>query len=211
MPVSSKADWSAARRHLARVDPHMKELMQRVGPCTLTPSRDYFVKLCRAIYAQQLSAKVVTVLFDRFCGHFPQRRPTPEAVLKFLQSDEEKIRTAGLSKQKRAYIHDLATHFACGKVNTRRLCRMEDQAIVDALLPIKGVGRWTVEMFLIFSLNRPDVFPVDDFGVRKSTQLLYGLKELPTKAQLLEVGEKWKPWRTVASWYLWRYGDVNGG
>lgn len=203
----SGVDWSVAQRRLARVDPVMKQIIRRVGPCTLSPRRDYFVKLCHSIFAQQLSSKVATVLFKRFCGHFPSRRPTPAAVLEFLQSDEEKIRTAGLSRQKRGYVNDLATHFAGGRVRTSRFARMDDDAIVEALLPIKGIGRWTVEMFLIFCLNRPDVFPVDDFGVKKNAQIAYGLKDLPTKTQLLEMGEKWKPWRTIASWYLWRYGD----
>jgi len=202
------ADWAAAKRHLSNVDPVMKQIIKQVGHCTLSPRRDYFVMLCNSIFAQQLSSKVAKVLFGRFCGHFPRKKPTPEAVLEFLKCEEEIVRKAGLSRQKRGYVHDLATHFANGKVRTRSLAAMDDDAIVEALLPIKGIGRWTVEMFLIFSLNRPDVFPVDDFGVRKNAQLAYGLKEMPTRKELMEIGEKWRPWRTVASWYLWRYGDV---
>jgi DNA-3-methyladenine glycosylase II len=209
MKMPTISDWSAACRYLSRVDPVMKQIIRKVGPCTLSPRRDYFVKLCHSIFAQQLSTKVAKVLFTRFCSHFPARRPTPIAVLAFLQCDEEKIRTAGLSEQKRGYVHDLATHFAGGKVRTNRFAKMDDDAIIEALLPIKGIGRWTVEMFLIFCLNRPDVFPLDDFGVRKNIQLAYGLQVMPTKTQLLEIGEKWKPWRTIASWYLWRYGDID--
>lgn len=205
-----ESGWREAERYLSRVDPVMKKIIRKVGPCTLSPRRDYFVKLCHSIFAQQLSAKVAKVLFERFCGQFERCRPTPLAVLEFLQGDEETIRVAGLSRQKRAYIADLATHFHHGKVQTRRLAGMDDDAIVEAMLPIKGIGRWTVEMFLIFCLNRPDVFPVDDFGVRKGVQVAYGLEELPKKKELLEIGEKWRPWRTVASWYFWRYADVKG-
>lgn len=201
-------NWAAAKRHLSKVDPVMKKIIKAVGPCTLEPRRDYFVKLCQSIFAQQLSTKVAKVLFTRFCGQFERCRPTPLAVLEFLQKDEETIRVAGLSRQKRGYIHDLATHFSNGKVKTRRLAAMDDEAIIEAMLPIKGIGRWTVEMFLIFCLNRPDVFPLDDLGVRKMAGEIHGLKEMPTKKELLELGEKWRPWRTVASWYLWRYGDV---
>ena len=201
-------NWAEAKRHLSKVDPVMKKIIKAVGPCTLEPRRDYFVKLCHSIFAQQLSAKVAKVLFTRFCGQFERCRPTPLAVLEFLQKDEETIRVAGLSRQKRTYIQDLATHFHQGKVQTRRLAAMDDDAIIEAMLPIKGIGRWTVEMFLIFCLNRPDVFPLDDYGVKKGVQLAYSLPELPKKKELLEIGEKWRPWRTVASWYFWRYADV---
>jgi DNA-3-methyladenine glycosylase II len=204
----ANGNWLAARRHLARVDPAMKEIIRKVGPCTLAPRRDYFVKLCHSIFAQQLSTKVAKVLFTRFCGQFERCRPTPLAVLEFLQKDEETIRVTGLSRQKRGYIHDLATHFSNGKVQTRKLATMDDEAIIQAMLPIKGIGRWTVEMFLIFCLNRPDVFPLDDLGVRKMAGVVNGMKEMPTKKELLEIGEKWKPWRTVASWYLWKYAEV---
>src|SRR5437763_644080 len=123
---------------------------------------------CRSCsYSQQLSTKVAHVLFGRFCDQFSRRRPTPQAVVKFLQSDEEQIRAVGLSRQKRAYLHNLASHFCNDAALTRRFARMDDEAIIQSLIHIKGIGRWTVEMFLIFCLNRPDVWPVDDFGVRK--------------------------------------------
>ena len=200
-----RVDWSAAQRHLARVDPAMRRLIKKVGPCTLRPRRDYFVKLCQSIYAQQLSTTVATVLFNRFRDRFPLRRPTPQGVLRFLRNaDDAAIRAVGLSRQKRTYVEDLATHFADGRVKTRRFASMDDEAIVQALIPIRGIGRWTVEMFLIFCLNRPDVWPVDDLGVRKGAQRLAGLAEMPTKVELLEMGERWRPWRTIASWYLWR-------
>jgi DNA-3-methyladenine glycosylase II len=203
VPKAQK-DWSAAEKHLARVDPLMKRIIASVGPCTLSPRRDYFVKLCQSIFTQQISTKVATVLFGRFRDQFPSRRPTPTAVLKFLKLDDQIIRSVGLSRQKRAYLEDLATKWVDGHIPSGRFSSMEDDAIVESLTQVKGIGRWTVEMFLIFCLNRPDVFPVDDLGVRKSAQEAYGLTALPTKKELLELGEKWRPWRTIATWYLWR-------
>jgi DNA-3-methyladenine glycosylase II len=203
-----RVDWSVAERALSR-DPVMRKVIERVGPCTLAPRRDYFVKLCQSIFTQQISTKVAAVLFHRFRSHFPRRQPTPAKVLEFLRTrDEETIRSVGLSRQKRRYVEDLAAHFADGRVKTRRLASMDDEAIVQALLPIMGIGRWTVEMFLIFCLNRPDVWPVDDLGVRVNCGKAQGLKGPPSKTELTDIGERWRPWRTIASWYLWRYGDL---
>jgi len=208
-PVEAAVDWSEAERRLGRVDPVMPGIIRRVGPCTLAPRRDYFVKLAQSIYSQQISTAVAAVLFGRLRDRFPNRRPTPAGVVKFLtESDEAAIKAVGLSRQKRVYLLDLATRFASGEIKTRKFATMDDEAIVQALIPIKGIGRWTVEMFLIFCLNRTDVFPVDDFGVRKGIQMAYGFEEMPTKAEMMEVGERWRPWRTVASWYLWRSLDA---
>ncbi len=206
--ASPVTPWSEAEKHLSKSCPIMKGLVQSAGPCTLAPRRDYFVKLCQSIFSQQLSTKVAKVLFGRFCDQFPRRTPTPAKVVEFLKSaDEETVRKTGLSRQKRAYIADLAAHFASGAVPTRRFARMDDDAIVQSLIQVNGIGRWTVEMFLIFCLNRPDVWPVDDFGVKKNAQLAYGLKQLPGKKELTALGEKWRPYRTLAAWYLWRRGD----
>jgi DNA-3-methyladenine glycosylase II len=197
-------DWSAAESHLSRADPVMRQIIQAVGRCALAPRRDYFVKLCQSIYTQQISTAVATVLFGRFRDQFPSRRPTPTAVLKFLKLDDQIIRSVGLSRQKRSYLEDLAAKWIDGHIPSRHFSSMDDGAIVQSLTQVKGIGRWTVEMFLIFCLNRPDVFPVDDLGVRKSAQIAFGLKSLPTKQELTELGEKWRPWRTIATWYLWR-------
>src|SRR5687767_15152292 len=194
-----KKDWSTAQRHLSRQDPVMKAIIKSVGPCTLAPRRDYFVKLCQSIFTQQISTAVATVLFGRFRDQFPGRRPTPTAVLKFLKLDEQVIRSVGLSRQKRSYLEDLATKWIDGHIPSHRFSSMDDEAIVQSLTQVKGIGRWTVEMFLIFCLNRPDVFPVDDLGVRKSAQQAYGLKELPGKKDLIDLGEKWRPWRAIAT------------
>ncbi len=197
-------DWSAAERHLRRADPVLRSIIRRVGPCTLERRRDYFVVLCKAIYAQQLSTTVATVLFARFRDEFPGRRPTPARVLSLLNGDEKVQRRCGLSRQKAVYLKDLARHFVDGEIPTRRLATMDDQAIIDSLVRVKGIGRWTAEMFLIFVLNRPDVFPVDDLGLREAVREAYGLPERPSAAELTERGELWRPYRTIATWYLWR-------
>ena len=203
-PPPCNPDWSSALKHL-RYDPVMRKLIGRVGPCTLHPRRDYFVVLCKSIFTQQISTKVATTLFGRFRDQFPMRRPTPARVATFLQrADEQLIRTCGLSRQKRAYVLDLAEQFAAGQIPTRRFARMIDEDIIQSLVRVKGVGRWTAEMFLIFVLNRPDVLPVDDLGLREGVKVAYGLKERPGADVLTDLGERWRPYRTIATWYLWR-------
>ena len=194
-------DWTPALRHLSKVDPVMKAVVKRVGSCTLAPRGDPFISLCHAIFTQQVSTAVATVLFARFRKLFSRSTPTPKGVLRL---SDDQMRLAGLSRQKMSYLRDMSERFSRGEIAVRDFPTMSDEEIVQALLPIKGVGRWTAEMFLIFVLNRPDVLPVDDLGVRKGVQILYDLPELPSAARVIEVGEKWRPWRTVATWYLWR-------
>lgn len=197
-------DWSEAAAHLSRVDPTLKRIIRQVGPCTLAPRRDYFVVLCKSIFNQQISTKVAAVLFARFRSQFPRQRPTPQAVIDFLSGDPEKVRAVGLSRQKAIYLRDLAEHFVDGRIPTRKLCRLDDEAVIEALVGVKGIGRWTAEMFLMFTLNRPDVLPVDDLGLREGVRDIFGLSERPTPKQVIERGEKWRPYRTVATWYIWR-------
>jgi DNA-3-methyladenine glycosylase II len=132
------------------------------------------------------------------------RRPTPTRVIELFSKPPELINGVGLSRPKQAYILDLARHFQSGKLRTSRFCRMSDEEIIEALVEVKGIGRWTAEMFLIFVLNRPDVYPVDDLGLRKNIQRAYGLVEMPTVKQLHVLGEKWRPYRSLATWYFWR-------
>jgi DNA-3-methyladenine glycosylase II len=199
------ADWSIATRELSAVDPVMRALIARVGPCGLKPRRDYFVVLAQSIFTQQISTKVATVLFNRFRDQFPRRKPTPLSARAFLTAgDEAAIRSCGISRQKRAYLIDLCDHFIDRKIPVRRFGRMTDDEVIASLVPVKGIGRWTAEMFLIFVLNRPDVFPVDDLGVQEAYKRLYGLPLRPTAKQLLPFGEAWRPWRTIATYYLWR-------
>jgi DNA-3-methyladenine glycosylase II len=198
------ADWSRAITHLRRADPAMRRIIRRVGPCTLAPRRDYFVVLCDSIYSQQLSVRIASILFDRFCAAFPRKRPTPRRVIELLNSNGQALARCGLSRQKRAYILDLAQHFIDGRIPTRKLARMSDEQIIDALLCVNGIGRWTAEMFLIFVLNRPDVWPADDLGLQESYRRFFKLKSRPTRKQLVPLGDRFTPYRTVATWYLWR-------
>ena len=205
----SRPDWSAAERHLLRVDPPLGRVIGQVGPCTLAPRRDYFVVLCKAIFTQQISTAVATVLFGRFRELFPRGRPTPGLVLEVLRtSGPDELRRCGLSRQKAAYLRDLAEKFEAGEIPARRIGRMSDEQVVESLVRVKGIGRWTAEMFLIFTLNRPDVLPVDDLGLREGVRDLYGLPERPGALALTEAGEKWRPYRTIATWYLWRRGTI---
>lgn len=197
-------DWSVAEAHLARVDPTMRDIIPRVGPCQLAPLGKFpgnaFLILCQSIFTQQISTAVAAVLFARFRAMFPRKRPRPELVL--AMSDEQ-LRSAGLSRQKMAYIRDLATHFVDGRLPLRNFPQMCDEEIIDALTDVHGIGRWTAEMFLMFVLVRPDVLPVDDLGIRKNMATAYRLQD-PTAKDLRTLGEPWRPWRTVASWYIWQ-------
>ena len=203
--------WEPAARHLAAADPALGRVIAKVGPCTLAPRRDYFVVLCKAIFTQQISTAVATVLFGRFRDLFPNRRPTPPLVLEALRTQPaEVMRRCGLSRQKATYLEDLARHFVDNRIPTRRLASMDDEAVIDALVSVKGIGRWTAEMFLIFTLNRPDVLPVDDLGLQEGVREIRGLTERPRAKALTELCELWRPWRTVATWYVWRRGTGEG-
>ena len=160
--------------------------------------------LCWAIFNQQISTKVAKVLFARFSSQFPRKRPTPLRVIQFLGGDEDLIRACGISRQKRGYLMDLAIHFATGQIRTSALRKMDDEQIVQTLIAVKGIGRWTAEMFLIFVLNRTDVYPVDDLGVRQGVKRVYGLRSIPTVKQLTKIAEPWRPYRSLGTWYIWK-------
>src|SRR5687768_1194859 len=198
--------WREAEAHLRAASPHLGRAIDLVGPCTLAPRKDYFVVLCKAIFTQQISTAVATVLFGRFRDEFPSRRPTPRLVLDAMNGDagDTAFAGCGLSRQKRAYVRDLAEHFATSQIPTRKLAAMSDEEVIDALTRVKGIGRWTAEMFLIFTLNRPDVLPVDDLGLQQGAQKIFGLKKVPDKKALVKLGEPWRPYRSIATWYIWR-------
>lgn len=207
MANNSANPWKNAQKHLSR-DPLMRQVIKLVGPCTVKPRRDHFVLLCRAIFSQQISTKVARVLFDRFKKNFPRRRPTPARVLHLLtKGDEVAIAGCGLSRQKKKYLMDLSQHFIDGRI-PKNLSRMADEEIIESLTAVQGIGRWTAEMFLMFILNRPDVLPVDDLGLRSAAKRFFRLKQNPTAAELKDLGERWRPYRTIASWYLWRAMDA---
>jgi DNA-3-methyladenine glycosylase II len=191
---------------LARRDKVLARIIKDVGPCQLRQKRDYFFILCDSIISQQLSVKVSDIILTRFRKHCTRkgcRHPTPEDV---LGARTEELRKLGLSYQKITYLKDLARHFHEGIIETRKFAKLSDEEIIAELVAVKGIGRWTAEMFLIFSLCRLDVWPVDDLGIKKAVQKNYNLKELPTAKELQRFEEKrdWRPYRSIVSWYLWR-------
>ncbi len=198
----------SAVRHLSAVDPVMRRLIREVGPFALTPRgrRTPFESLARAIAFQQLHEKAAESILKRFIALFPGRRfPRPDELLK---AGADAIRGAGFSGAKVLALRDLAAKTLDGTVPTGRAIKLlEDEAIVERLVEVRGIGRWTVEMLLIFQLGRPDVLPVDDFGVRNGFRIAYRKRAMPTPAQVRRYGERWKPYRTAAAWYLWRAAD----
>lgn len=195
--------------HLSRSDPVLRHLIRRVGPYALQPDRRRtpFQSLVRAVANQQLNGKAAATILGRFVALFPGKRfPAPEDL---ADVDDDRLRQCGFSRAKVAAIRDIAAKAISGVVPTsRQIARLPDEAIVARLTEVRGVGRWTVEMLLIFQLGRPDVLPVDDFGVRNGFRLAYGRSEMPSPKELLAHGERWRPHRSAASWYLWRATEL---
>lgn len=197
-------DWDLASAHIADADPAMGRVIAAVVPARLEPRRipTPFHSLARAIVYQQLSGKAAATIFGRVAALFPRKRPTPEALLAL---PDETLRGCGVSGQKLAALRDLALKTQQGVVpGWAALRRLEDEAIIEQLTQVRGVGRWTVEMLLMFDLNRPDVLPVADLGVRKGFQKALGLRKEATPEKLAKHAQRWRPYRTVASWYCWR-------
>jgi len=197
-----------AAKHLTRADTTLGRLIARVGPCVLRVDRqrEPYQALVRAVTFQQLNGTAARTIFNRLLALFPGKAfPSPEDLLK---APDARLRSAGLSGSKTAAIKDIAAKARDGLVPTRReAARLTDGELVARLTEIRGVGPWTVEMLLIFTLGRRDVLPVTDYGVRKGFALTYGLKDLPAAKHLIEYGEQWRPFRSIASWYLWRALD----
>ena len=192
----------AALRFLKRVDPVMATLIRQVGPFQIRVNRRRFQALARAIIFQQLAGHAATAIYLRFVALFPGRSfPTPAQVLAL---SDDQMRPAGISRQKALYLRDLAAHVANKSLNFHRFASMTDDQIIADLTRVKGIGRWTAEMFLMFNLGRPDVLPLDDLGLRSAAKQVYHLTELPSKRELEQMGERWRPYRSVASWYLWQ-------
>ena len=197
-----------AVRHLTAVDRNLARIIKWVGPCGLDhdTTRTPFRALVTSIAYQQLNGRAAETILGRVKALYPGKRfPSPEDL---LATPEKKLRGAGLSRAKTAAVQDIARKTVDGVVPNRRiLAKCTDEEIVERLTVIRGVGSWTVEMLLIFTLGRVDVLPVNDFGVRKGFARAYGLDELPKPLELLEHGEKWRPYRSIAAWYLWRAAD----
>lgn len=200
----NQTDYQRARRHLMRVDPVLATLIKQVGHCALadTPPVPPFMALAEAIASQQLSVKAADTIFERFCGLFgPDRIPDPARL---LELDDVTIRGVGFSRAKIVFLRDLATRVVDQRLPLDTLHEREDHHVVEQLTAVKGIGPWTAEIFLMFRLKRPDVFPADDLGLVKAAQRVYGLRQRPTKQRLLRMAESWRPYRSVAAWYLWR-------
>lgn len=196
-----------ATRHLSTVDPAMQALIRRVGRCGyVQEKREPYEALVRAIAHQQLHGAAARTILGRFQALYPDMPfPGPQQV---LATDDVRMRSCGFSGSKIAAIRDIAIKSQSGVVPTRRVAtRLSDAELIERLTVIRGVGRWTVEMLLMFNLGRVDILPVDDFGVREGYRKLHGLQTQPKPRELAAIGEMWSPWRSVASWYLWRAAE----
>jgi DNA-3-methyladenine glycosylase II len=202
--------WEEACKHLRRRDRVLKRLIPQFGEARLRSRGDAFTTLARSVVGQQISVKAAQAVWERFtavAGPVPNADATlvlPQAVMAL---STEQLRSAGLSARKCEYLHDLASHFAHGQVHEAQWSAMDDEAIIAELVHIRGIGRWTAEMFLIFHLMRPNVLPLDDLGLLKGISLNYFSGEPVSRSEAREVAEAWSPYRSVATWYLWRSLD----
>ena len=204
----SDPDHSEADEHLRRADPVMAEIIGRVGPCMLGsrtdrggPAHDHYGALLRAIVGQQLSVSAARSIYGRLTERYAGRTPTPAQIL--AEEPEELRAAAGLSRAKVVFLRDLADRLESGSLRLDDIEEAPDDEIASRLLEVKGVGQWTVDMYLLFHLGRPDVLPVGDLGIRRAAMLAYRLRKLPQPERLVKLARPWRPWRSVASWYLW--------
>jgi 3-methyladenine DNA glycosylase/8-oxoguanine DNA glycosylase len=201
-----------ASRSLAAADRRLGRLLARLGPCGLSPGRqpDHLSALVRSIVFQQLSGKAASTIFGRLVAALPGTREvaTPED---WLSLDEPRLRAAGLSRQKIGYLRDLCERVRDGRLDLGALEQLDDDAVTEQLVAVKGFGRWSAHMVLIFHLGRPDVWPADDLGIRKAVARLDRLSELPAPRAVESRADRWRPWRSVAAWYLWRSLEVSPG
>jgi DNA-3-methyladenine glycosylase II len=196
-----------ALNHLKKADPVLASIIERVGPYAMQYREPGFHTLVRSIVYQQLSGKAASTIFNRLLEAAKADPVTPEAILKLRP---QKMRKLGLSQQKVKYIRELSRMTRDGEVQFERLGAFEDTEVIAHLTRVKGVGVWTVHMFLMFALRRPDVLPVGDLGVRMAMKKAYGLTELPTPSEMEKIAASWRPWSSVASWYMWRSLENQG-
>jgi DNA-3-methyladenine glycosylase II len=194
-------DVQLAMRHLRRADPIMRDVIRRAGPFTLRLHRNRFRSLVFSILGQQISGKAAAAIRARLVEYLVPDQISPQSIARLNPAE---LRTIGLSTQKSAYVLDLAKRVVEGELKLNRVARMPDEEVIQVLTQVKGIGVWTAQMFLIFSLGRLDVFPHDDLGVRMAIRNLYGLDELPNKDPSNRIATPWRPYATIASWYCWR-------
>jgi DNA-3-methyladenine glycosylase II len=202
----SPVDYARARRLLLRRDPVIAALIRAHGPCGLAEGVhiDYFAALARSIIFQQLSTKAASTIHARLVGLLPEGRVTAPALAALT---EEQFRSVGISRQKSMYLRDLSEKIVSGALALDGVEQLDDEAVITALTTVKGVGRWTAEMFLMFRLHRPDVLPLGDLGILTAVQRAYGMRKRPSPERLRKLGDIWKPYRSIACWYLWRSLD----
>jgi len=196
----------AAAEYLTAHDAVLAPIIARVGPCTIRPNQDYYQELVDSIISQQLSVHAARAIEQRFRDLFGGHFPSPEEI---LSTNVEALRSLGFSYAKGRYVLDLAQHIVDGKVKFDHLDSLSNQEIIKELTAVKGIGEWTVHMFLMFCMGRLDVLPVGDLGIRNSIRKLYGFEDAPTPAQITELAEKnhWHPYESIASWYIWQSLD----
>jgi DNA-3-methyladenine glycosylase II len=204
------ANYSASVRHLKRSDPVLARVIESVGPCRIrvTEEGSHFQALTRSIVFQQLSGKAAATILSRVQALFPSGTPTPEAV---VATSDEQFRAAGLSRQKIGYLRDLSSKVASGELPLDAVEAMTDDDLIDHLVQVKGIGRWTAQMFLMFRLGRRNVLPELDLGIQNAIKRAYRMRKRPTPKQVKRIGAKWSPHSTVACWYLWRSLDNGDG
>jgi DNA-3-methyladenine glycosylase II len=196
------ADYARARRLLMRRDPILAVTIRRIGACGMTSRllTDHLTTLVRAIVGQQLSSKAAATIFGRLRALFPDGQITVDALRAL---DDAALRGVGLSSQKLAYLRDLSARIADRRLLLDELDELSDEQVIERLTAVKGFGRWTAEMFLMFRLHRPDVLPVGDLGICTAVQRIYRLRQRPKPKRLIKIGEAWRPYRSIACWYLW--------
>ncbi len=199
--LADKRTWQAATRHLKRVDPVLRGVIETHGAYEFELEESHYEALVGAIIFQQLAGKAAQAILNRFKALYAGKIPTPK---KFLKTPESKLRSAGLSPQKISYLKDLCGKLESNKLDLEHLQSLPDDEVVRELDAVRGIGRWTAEMFLMFSLGRTDVLPVQDLGLQKAAKNLYGLNELPDRDAFEKLAEAWQPYRSIASIYLWR-------
>ncbi len=198
--IKDKRVWKKGMAHLRKNDRKIAEIIERMGYIELEWGPGDYHALVRSFISQQISGSAAESIYNKFIGLYSGRMPTPK---EFLKTPQKRIRGVGISPQKYSYIKDLSQRIVSKKLSLEGLKHMPDDQVVERLDEVKGIGRWTAEMFLIFSLNRADVFPADDLGIIKAVQKVYGLRKMPERKKLDRLSEKWRPYRSVATIYLW--------
>ena len=206
--IADSRTWKAGVAHLKKKDKTLARLIAKQKIPKIELWDDYYESLMQSIVYQQISGKAGDAIIKKFKALYGGKLPTPK---RFLATKEKKVRAAGISPQKYSYLLDLCTRIEDGRLELKKFDKMDNERIIEELDEVRGIGRWTAEMFLMFSLGRTDVFPMDDLGIRKAMQHAYGLRALPDKKKMAELSREWKPYGTIASLYLWRSKDKGEG